>query len=476
MSQISRKEFLKLTSAGALGFSVSKSRSLESFAARQQPNIVFIFVDDMGYGDLSCYGNCELETPNMDRLADEGIRFTNYYVSSPICSPSRVGVTTGQYPSRHRINSFLASRKRNQKRDMANYLDPQAPSIARSMKATGYATAHFGKWHMGGGRDVDDAPLPQAYGFDESLVSFEGLGDRLLEKDQGNKLSKQSAALGQGDIQWVDKWQKTGIYVDRTIDFMEQHQDEPFYIHLWPGDVHDPHKPKPEWRDEFGEYDKDHYKRDFFAVLDHLDQQVGRVLDKLDELGLTNDTMVVLASDNGPTDWPRYYNEHYWPPGDTGAFRGRKWSLYEGGIRMPLMVRLPGLIPKGEVDDSTVIHSCDFFPTFCSMAGVSTPEVDFDGQDMSSVFRGNPTERNKPVFWEYGRDDSYLQPGNPRFQSPNLAIRDGQWKLLINDDETESQLYNLVDDQAETSNLANQHPEIAQQLSSQVLKWRKSLP
>ena len=136
------------------------------------PNIVFIFIDDMGYGDLSCTGNKDVRTATIDRLAKEGIRFTNFYVGSPICSPSRVTITTGHYPRRHRISSYLASRKRNRDRKMANFLDPKAPCIARAFKKAGYATAHFGKWHMGGGRDVGDAPLPQAYGFDESLVSF----------------------------------------------------------------------------------------------------------------------------------------------------------------------------------------------------------------------------------------------------------------------------------------------------------------
>lgn len=139
--------------------------------AADRPNFVFVFIDDMGYGDLSCYGNTDVSTPNIDRLASEGIRFEQFYVASPICSPSRVGITTGQYPARHMIHSYLNSRKLNRERGMRDFLDPAAPAIARAFRDAGYATAHFGKWHMGGGRDVDDAPLPQAYGFDESLVS-----------------------------------------------------------------------------------------------------------------------------------------------------------------------------------------------------------------------------------------------------------------------------------------------------------------
>ncbi len=411
----------------------------------------------------------------MDRIGKEGLLCTDFYVASPICSPSRVGVMTGQYPSRWRINSFLATREKNKKREMANYLDPQAPSLPRTMKEAGYATAHFGKWHMGGGRDVDDAPLPQAYGFDESLVSFEGLGDRLLQKE--HFLSEDSAQLDRGKITWVEKWEKTGIYVDRTLDFIERNQNNPFYIHLWPNDVHDPFKPKPEWRDEFSEYDNNHYQRDFLAVLKNLDEQIGRVLDKLEEIGLAEDTMIVLTGDNGPTDWPRYYNQHYWPPGSADPFRGRKWSLYEGGIREPLLIRWPRKIKPGTVNESSIVHAVDLFPSLCSMARVKPPEVNFDGEDLSEVLSADSEkQRNRPVMWEYGRTDDYLQPGNPRFRSPNLAIRDGKWKLLVNDDGSGKELYNLEQDHAETTDIKDQHPQITNRLSQKVINWRKSLP
>lgn len=440
----------------------------------EKPNIIFIFIDDMGYGDLSSFGNTELETPNIDRLAKEGIKLTNFYTASPICSPARVSVTTGQYPARWGVHSFLASQKKNDSRGIADFLDPEAPSVARAMKRAGYQTAHFGKWHMGGGRDVADAPLPQAYGFDKSLVSFEGLGPRLLQEGQG--LSKQSAELGQGPVQWIEKWQKTGIYVDSTVAFIERHQKEPFYIHLWPGDVHDPFKPKPEWKERFSEYDNKPYMRDFLATLWNLDQQIGRVLDTLDRLNLSKNTLVVLTSDNGPTDWPFYYEEYFWPPGSVGPFRGRKWSLYEGGIREPFLARWPGKIPAGRVDSTTVMSTIDLFKTFSSLSEVPTPTVDFDGQDMSKALLGKPQKRNEPLFWEYGRDEHYLSPGNPRFQSPNLAIRDGHWKLLINTDRSKIELYNLEKDQAETTNLKKKHPQLVRKLSRELLEWRKSLP
>ena len=460
-------------------FFISSFKSPESEIAKSvrtsppdQPNIIFIFIDDMGYADLSSFGNRKIQTPNIDRLAKEGIKFTNFYVDSPICSPSRVAVTTGQYPSRHRIYSFLANRKRNENRGMDHFLDPEAPSLARAMKEAGYATAHFGKWHMGGGRDVGDAPRPQAYGFDESLVAFEGLGDRLLIK--GHVHSESSAKLGQGEITWVEKHELTPIYVDRTLNFIKRHKEGPFYIHLWPNDVHDPFDPKEEQLERFDYYANNHYEQKFLAVLYQLDQQVGRLLDSLDAMGLAENTLVVLTSDNGPTDWAYYYKENFQPPGSADPFRGRKWSLYEGGIREPFLARWPGRIPAGVINDSIVMHAADLFPTLCRLAGVKTPGVDFDGEDMSEALTGKAKKRTNPIFWEYGSDFD-IKPGNPRFVSPNLAMREGPWKLLMNDDGSQLELYNLLQDHAETDNIAEKYPVIAKKMSEQLLDWKGTM-
>ena len=153
---------------------------LAAAAQAPRPNFIFVLIDDMGYADLSCYGQKQIETPHLDRLAKEGIRFTQFYVNAPICSPSRTAFTTGQYPARWRITSYLASRAENDRRGMAQWLDPKAPTLARTLQQAGYATGHFGKWHMGGQRDVGDAPLITEYGFDQSLTQFEGLGERIL--------------------------------------------------------------------------------------------------------------------------------------------------------------------------------------------------------------------------------------------------------------------------------------------------------
>jgi arylsulfatase A-like enzyme len=434
-------------------------------AAREKPNIIFILIDDLGYGDLGCTGNRVVPTPNIDRLAAEGTRLTQFHVSSPICSPSRVAFTTGQYPQRWKIHSFLNSREANRRRGMADFLDPSAPAIARAFQAAGYATAHLGKWHMGGGRDVADAPLPQEYGFDESLVSFEGLGDRILPP---GKLSEQSAMLGRGAITRVAKHEQTRIYVDRAIDFIERRKQAPFYLHLWLNDVHDPFQPAPGAMDEFSGKGRSDEDRKFFAVLADMDRQLGRLFEAVDERGLAERTLIVLTGDNGPTAWPRYYKQGIEPPGDTAGDRGRKWSLYQGGIRQPLIIRWPGKIPAGHVDESSIVTGIDFLPSLTTMAGVEPPDEELDGEDASTALLGNGYTRKRPVMWEYRQD---LQPGKPSDVSPQLAIRDKEWKLLMNPDGSRLELYDLASDPGESKNLAKLQPRRVQAWTARLKTW-----
>jgi arylsulfatase A-like enzyme len=442
-----------------------------AFAVPPPPklNIIQILIDDMGYADLGCYGG-PIPTPNIDRIAAEGIRFTQAYVASPICSPSRVGITTGQCPSRHRVYSYFDTRKRHRELGMPDYLDAAAPSVARTFQKAGYATGHFGKWHMGGGRDVGDAPLPTEYGFDESLTSFEGLGDRVLPP---GRLSELNEKLGRGKTSHAPQAELTRIYVDRTLEFMKKSRAaaKPYYIHLWLNDVHDPFAPKPDLMQKYERYSSNRYLQEYFATIDEMDRQIGRVLDAID-----GNTLVVLLSDNGPTAWPRYYKESLEPPGSTAGMRGRKWSLYEGGIRVPMMARLPGRIPKGRVDQQTVISSLDLFPSCCKLAGVALPAVAFDGEDMSRALLGRAGARTKDLFWDYGRDATYLRPGLQKDASPNLAIRSGQWKLLMNADRSGLELYDLSRSSKEDADVSSRYPDIAGRLSERLLAWRKSLP
>ena len=440
-----------------------------ALATQPKLNVIQILIDDMGYADLGCYGG-PIPTPNIDRIAAEGIRITQAYVASPICSPSRVGITTGQCPSRHRVYSYFDTRAKHRQLGMPDYLDLKAPSVARTFQQAGYATGHFGKWHMGGGRDVGDAPLPTEYGFDESLTSFEGLGDRVLPP---GRLSELNEKLGRGKISHAPQAELTEIYVDRTLQFMKHAREgnKPFYIHLWLNDVHDPFTPKAELMKKYEQYSANKYLQQYYATIDEMDRQIGRLMSAVD-----NNTLVVLLSDNGPTAWPRYYKEQLDPPGSTAGLRGRKWSLYEGGVRVPFMARLPGRIPKGRVDESTVMSSLDLFPTCCKMAGIATPKVAFDGEDMSGPLTGKPHKRRTDLFWDYGRDATYLRPGLPRDASPSLAIRSGKWKLLMNADGSSVELYDLERAPKEDKNVAAEQPEVTKRLTTRLLAWRKSLP
>ncbi len=228
---------------------VRRSHESTSLQATEptRPNIILVFIDDMGWGDFSCFGNRDVQTPNVDRLANEGLRFSQFYVNAPICSPSRCALTTGQYPHRWKITSYLNNRADNARRGVADWLDPQAPTLARLLQQHGYATGHFGKWHLGGQRDVDDAPPISAYGFDESLTNFEGMGPKLLPltlkpgDTQPGRIWADAERLGQ-PVTWMQRSQITGGFVDAAIPFIDRASQagKPFYINLWPDDVHTP--------------------------------------------------------------------------------------------------------------------------------------------------------------------------------------------------------------------------------------------
>ena len=433
-----------------------------AFAANSpatRPNIVLILTDDMGFGDVGCYGGKFAPTPNIDRMAREGTRFTQYYSASPICSPSRTGILTGMYPARWRITSYLQTRKGNATCEQADFLDPQAPSIARTLKAAGYATGHFGKWHMGGGRDVTNAPLFRTYGFDENASTYES-------PEPHPDITATNWIWSDHDK--VKRWDRTAFFVDKTLDFLKRHKGEPCFVNLWPDDVHTPWVPSGERLSEYPNGPEQ--ERKFRAVLDEYDQQFGRFFAGLKELGLDENTLVIFTSDNGAL--PTFNGKR------TAPFRGSKLSLYEGGIRMPFIVRWPGRVPAGRVDEESVLGAVDFFPTFCALAGAKLPKgVAFDGEDVSAVWLGKPAgKRRAPLFWEYGRNEESFSYPQGRDRSPNVAVRDGKWKLLVNASGSGAELYDLKADVAEENNLVAKEAAVAKQHSEAALKWRKSLP
>lgn len=431
-----------------------------------RPNVVLVFIDDMGWGDFSCFGNQDVQTPHVDRLAQEGIRFEQFYVNSPICSPSRTAISTGQYPQRWRITSYLSNRDDNIRRGMAQWLDPRAPMLARSLQQAGYATGHFGKWHMGGQRDVDNAPAIADYGFDASLTNFEGMGPKLLPlvlrpgQDEPGRIWADAQRLGPG-YRWMLRSEITGGFVDAAIPFIKESIDanKPFYINLWPDDVHSPFwPPVDKWADG---------KRGLYrSVLQEMDRQLGKLFDFVrNEPSLCDNTLVLVCSDNGPEKGA----------GSAGPFRGYKTHLYEGGVRSSLVVWGPGLVERtNHVDRDSVFSSIDLVPTLLDLTRTPRPEgVTFDGESLPDALLGNGGSRRAPIFFRRPPDrDAYYDDDD----LPDLAIRDGKWKLLCEYDGSDPELYDLDVDRGESNNLAEQHPELVDNLTAALMAWHQSMP
>jgi len=436
------------------------------------PNVIVVFIDDMGYSDFSCFGGT-VKTQHIDQLAAEGIRFTNFYVNSPICSPSRVALTTGQYPHRWRITSYLNHRKDNHRRGMAHWLDPKAPTLARQLQQAGYATGHFGKWHMGGQRDVADAPLIQEYGFDQSLTNFEGMGPKLLPltlkpnpnggEPMKGRIWADAERLGEG-FQWMQRFEITSGFVNGALGFIDRAQEEkkPFFLNLWPDDVHGPFWPP---LDKWGGSKRALYQ----GVLDSMDEQLAPLFNRIrNDPNLRENTIITICSDNG----------HEPGAGSSEPFRGAKTWLYEGGIRSPLIVWAPGLIPseqRGSTSDSSVFAAIDLNRSLYTLTKTK-PSEQLDGEDLSETLIGKATQsRQAPIFWRRPPDRPGFGHGFDE-DNPDLATRDGQWKYLVNIDGSAPQLYNLPSDPSESKNLVSKHPEIATRLDRLVRKWNAQMP
>lgn len=446
------------------------AHTFTNLSARNRPNIVTVFIDDMGYSDFSCFGGT-VKTQHVDQLAAEGIRFTNFYVNSPICSPSRVALTTGQYPHRWRITSFLNNRKNNAERGMAQWLDPKAPTLARQLKATGYATGHFGKWHMGGQRDVDDAPAISEYGFDQSLTNFEGMGAKLLpltlkpgqDPEKPGRIWVNAERLGK-PVTWMQRSKITTGFIDEGLTFIDQStaSGKPFFINLWPDDVHGPFWPPLE---KWGNSKRALYQ----GVLDAMDEQLARLFDRIrNDESLRDNTIVIVCSDNG----------HEPGAGTSQPFRGAKTWMYEGGIRSPLIVWAPGLIdPKlaGTTNDESIFCALDINRALYTLAK-TTPAEPLDGEDLSQTLLGkSKASRTAPIFWRRPPDRPGFRHGFKE-DNPDLAVRDGQWKYLVNIDGSDPQLYDLAADPSESSNLAADHQELVARLDQAVRAWNATLP
>ena len=422
---------------------------------KNMPNIIYFLVDDLGWGDLECYGNLFVKTPHINKMAEEGMLFEQFYVNAPLCSPSRAALITGQFPARNGIHYWMGT-KHNKQYGMPEFLDTSRITIQELFQQAGYSTAHFGKWHLG---HHEDAPV-SLYEYDEVDFIWGGIGP-----NHGIRANHP---------------QGTEMLVDRSVKFMKNclEKEMPFYINLWLRDVHAALDPSDE---SLARYKHLMSQREFktgmqiyYAAITEMDFQLGRLIKWIDsQPGLAENTIIVFTSDNGPED-PYIPHCGHHAVGLPGPFRGRKRSLYEGGLRVPFIIKWKGTIPEGLVDNQSVISSVDILPTFCSLSGIKTPEnYLFDGEDVSKLFyTGKPHIRKKALYWEW-RFDGVGQCLN---RSPMLAIRDGKWKLLMNPDKSRVELYNIPEQPMELHSVAYKHPRIVKKLCKKVLNWQNELP
>ena len=362
------------------------------------------------------------------------------------------------YPARWNFTTYLDNRHQNRDCEQADYLTTNAPALARAMAAAGYHTGHFGKWHLGGGRDVTNAPSFSAYGYEEHIGTYES------PEPDPNITAKNWIWSPQDKVK---RWERTGYFVDHALDFLKRHTNAPCYVEIWPDDVHTPWVPNEERQTAAPQSAQ---RRDFVAVLAEYDRQMGRLFDGLKALGLETNTLVVFTSDNGPL--PNFNHTR------TAGLRGSKLSLYEGGVRVPFIVRWPGHTTAGQVNEQTVMEMVDLFPTFCGVAKATMPSgFTYDGRDMSAVIDHQAQPPTRTIFWEYGRKSPLFHYPGPEYdRSPHLAVREGQWKLLVNANGSQTELYDLATDAYETNNVAAVHSDISDRLKQAALAWKKSLP
>jgi len=430
-----------------------------SAAARggERPNVIFLLADDLGWGDLGCYGHPQIKTPNLDRLAAQGTLFTHFYVNGSVCSPSRCAFFTSHYPSRHSIHGHYATKEQNANRGMSQFLDPNVPNIASTLKRAGYATAHVGKWHLG---ENTGGPSPKEYGFD-----FVGTLER-------------GGAVGPNTDPYF-RARSTALFVDESLEFIREHKEGPFYLQLWTLVPHALLNPTDEQMQPYarlqpGPKDFPHKSaaQIFYSSVTNLDQEIGRLLKELDALGLADNTIVVFSSDNGPEDI-HIGNAGHSGIGSAGPFRGRKRSLYEGGVRVPFIVRWPGHVPAGKVNNTSVVAGVDLLPTVCELAGVKTSDgFETDGESMAEVWLGSDRDRTRPLFWEW----RFRIAGDLMHHSPMLAVREGPWKLYLNPDRSRIELYDMRTDHTQVDNVAAAQPELVARLSKLALDWHATRP
>lgn len=436
MSAITRRDFLVRTGAavGALTLARPALKTVSGRTIANKPNVILIVSDDQGTVDMGCYGASDLRTPNMDALASRGIRFTQFYVASSLCSPSRAAYLTGRYPQRAGLDHNARG---------ADGLPPSEVTMAEMFKQAGYRTALFGKWHLGETLEVS----PNAQGFDEFFGFKVGCIDNYSHFTYWRGPNRHNLFRNEQETYAFGQFFPT-LVVQEASRFLEENRERPFFLYLPFNLPHYPLQPDPDHLRMF-DHIQDEKRRRYAAWLAILDEHLGQVLRKVDELGLTERTIIVYFSDHGHSEEERAF----FGGGSAGPYRGHKATLWEGGIRVPCIVSWPGRIPMGEVRDQ-IVTSMDWVPTLAELCDVSPPKRRLDGKSIVEMLR-NPEARSPHdvLHWMLGR---------------RWAVRRGQWKLVYDE---ELFLANLREDPGEKNNYATKHPGLVEELRRLHEKW-----
>jgi arylsulfatase A-like enzyme len=429
-------------------FLVAAGVVLVSCVLAERPNIVLIYTDDQGSLDANCYGSKDLHTPNLDRLAAEGVRFTQMYSPSAICSASRCGLMTGRFPARAGVPGNVSSTK-----GIAGMPTTEI-TIAELLKSKGYATGHVGKWHLGYTPDT----MPGGQGFDKTFGHMGGCIDNYSHffywvGPNRHDLWRDGKEIHMDGQFFLD------LMVTEGNQFIEANRDGPFLLYWAINAPHYPMQGTAKWRDRYRDLPSP--RRQYAEFVSTVDEKIGELVATLDRLGLRENTLVVFQSDHGHSTEERAF----WGGGNAGPYRGAKACLFEGGIRIPSIASMPGTIPQGELRDQ-LATGCDWFPTIAELCDAKLPERTYDGKSLLPVLKSaDANSQHDQFFWLLGKG-----------RNAQWAVRQGDWKLLGNaTDKTDRQneikvdklfLANLRDDIGERTNIAKQHPEVVKELQA----------
>lgn len=452
-----RREFLTLIGFG----STVPTLFLSANAAQRthKPNMIFILADDLGWAELGCYGNTFNETPNLDRLAQQGMLFTDAYAAAPVCSPYRAALMTGQYPARIGITDYLRP-------NTNEHLGLEYVTLAEMFKSSGYVTGMTGKWHLSGYKSngAEEETLPDKHGFDEVMVSEKtgiGGGSYFHPYDRVDKSIKKVLP---GKSEYL-----TDRLNYEAVQFIERHKDEPFFLYKSHYSVHTALKAKPDLLNHFvskseagkGPNPNRISKNNphLAAMLKSIDEGIGMVMNKLQKLGIADNTLIVFTGDNGGESRVT----------ENGPLRAGKSTLYEGGIRIPLVIRWPGKVKPGSVCRTPTMN-IDFYSTFAEIVGAELgARQRVDGVSVLPLLKGHSISRDA-LYWHYPLDKPHFLGGRS-----SGAVRCGQWKLIEFFEDQRLELYNLADDVGEKNNVVQEYPDKVRQLHQQLSAWRRDV-